>query len=103
MSTNIESYKEDLKRLLNRADLLHMAIQYEYYPEKFLELLGDKAEQITKHLSSFNDNYQSWYSEATALIRQLLPDRLDDFRWYYDRLSKYAVFEPNSLTGFWTR
>lgn len=34
---------------------------------------------IIKSLPSVHDNYQSWYSEAKALVRQLLPDRLGDF------------------------
>ena len=36
-------------------------------------------------LPSFKDEYQSWYSEAKALIRQLLPDRLSDFTRYYEK------------------
>jgi hypothetical protein len=29
--------------------------------------------------------YQSWYSEARALLKQLLPDRLDDFARLYEK------------------
>src|SRR5258705_3501134 len=29
--------------------------------------------------------YQSWYSEARALIKQLLPDRLADFVRHYEK------------------
>ena len=36
-------------------------------------------------LPSFNSEYQAWYSEARALIKQLLPDRLDDFVRHYDK------------------
>ena len=28
---------------------------------------------------SFKETYQSWFSEAKALVRQVLPDRLSDF------------------------
>ena len=36
-------------------------------------------------LPSFSSEYQIWYSEATAIVRQLLPDRLDDFTGYYEK------------------
>lgn len=34
-------------------------------------------------IPSFSVKYQSWYSEAVAVVRQLLPDRLEDFCAYY--------------------
>ncbi|WMI72113.1 hypothetical protein RBH88_03165 [Aminobacterium sp. MB27-C1] len=85
MTTNIEKYKTDLKKLVSRADLLFLAIQYESYPDQFTEQAGDMADKIIEKLPSFKEEYQSWYSEATALIRQLLPDRLDDFRRHYEK------------------
>ena len=33
----------------------------------------------------FSTTYQRWYSEAKALIKQLLPDRLADFVRYYEK------------------
>ena len=47
--------------------------------------LGDKADEFIQSLPQFKDDYQPWYSEAKALIRQLLPDRLDDFTRYYEK------------------
>ena len=85
MTTNLETFKKDLKRLITTGDLLHMAIQYECYPEQFEEQLGDKLEEYVKDLPSFSTDYQSWYSEAKVLIKQLLPDRLDDFVRHYEK------------------
>ena len=39
-------------------------------------------EDINK-LVDVSEEYQAWYSEALACIRQLMPDRLDDFIGYY--------------------
>ncbi len=36
-------------------------------------------------MPSFKGEYQTWYSEAQALIKQLLPDRLQDFIRYYEK------------------
>ena len=64
-------------------------MQYECYPEDFANTvetsLGDKAREFINSLPSFDDEYQPWYSEAKALVRQLLPDRLSDFSRYYEK------------------
>ena len=41
--------------------------------------------ELIQNLPSFKDDYQPWYSEAKALVRQLLPDRLTDFTRYYEK------------------
>lgn len=38
-----------------------------------------------KALPSFNEEYQTWYSEAKVLIKQLLPDRLNDLVRHYEK------------------
>jgi len=38
-----------------------------------------------KKLPIFSNDYQEWYSEALVLIKQLLIDRLDDFKRYYEK------------------
>ena len=68
---------------------MYDAIQYECAPEKFAsdlkKSLGNKAGEIIHFLPQFKDDYQPWYSEAKALIGQLLPDRLSDFTTYYEK------------------
>lgn len=34
-------------------------------------------------MPDFSNNYEQWYSHAYAVIKQLLPDRLDDFQKLY--------------------
>ncbi len=89
MLTNLDRYKNDLDSLIAKGEQLQNAIQQECYPEEFertvKERLGDKAKDMIKALPSFADDYQSWYSEAKVLIRQLLPDRLSDFVRYYEK------------------
>jgi len=85
MSSNLDRYKSDLKSLLKKAEDLHLAIQYECYPDEFRKHAGDQTDAIVKGLPTFGSEYQSWYSESTAVIRQLLPDRLDDFRRLYEK------------------
>jgi hypothetical protein len=89
MATNIERFKKDLDALLALGSRLEMAMQYECAPEEFTAAakaqLKKKADEFIAALPAFNKEYQRWYSEALALIRQLLPDRIDDFIRHYEK------------------
>jgi len=80
--TSLERYRKDLSRLIELGNemLLDLRIQS-------LEKEGklDESYQETKKRVSgaFDARYQTWYTEACAVIRQLLPDRLDEFEAYY--------------------
>ena len=86
---NLDQYKGDLERLVATGDNLYNAMQYECRPEGYRKAarkeLGEKATDFLRNLPSFSAEYQAWYSEAGALIRQLLPNRLDDFSGYYEQ------------------
>ena len=86
---NVDRYTKDLDTLLKMGTQLHNAIQRECFPQEMereaQKELGDEAEKFIQRLPSFNEEYQSWYSEAKALVRQLLPDRLSDFTRYYEK------------------
>ena len=89
MPTNLDRYKKDLDSLLAKGNNLYLAIQAECFPEQLQaalkKQLGDKAKGMLEALPSFEQEYQSWYSEAKVLIKQLLPDRLSDFVHYYEK------------------
>ncbi len=87
MSTNIEAYRDDLNRLIALGDSLYMAILFKCHPDGFRDALGEgkETEESIAKLPDFDRTYQSWYSEAVALIRQLLPDRLEDFKRHYEK------------------
>src|SRR5262249_31303464 len=56
----------------------------------------EELKKDTKPLS-FKGNYEQWYSEALEVIRQILPNRLNDFTNLY-RLEKRKEKEINFLT-----
>lgn len=89
MSSSLDRYKKDLDALIAKGTLLHIALQRECLPDEFERTykkeLGDKWKTVLKELPSFATDYQKWYSEAKALVRQLLPDRLDDFSRHYEK------------------
>ena len=85
---NLEKYKHDLRNLIEKGDELNLAIRYECGGDSFKNnlktQLKKKADIVLNNLPDFSDEYQAWYSESQKLVRQLLPDRLEDFRSYYE-------------------
>lgn len=87
MTSNLEKYKKDLEKLITKGKQLHLAMQYECFPDD-ADKAAETDEKLAKNIKAlpkFNDEYQSWYSEAKVLIKQLLPDRLDDFTRHYEK------------------
>jgi len=87
MSFSIEKYKRDIEELVKKGDMLHYAMLLECHPDQLKQLFNDKQSvaKLKKVLPEFRQEYQAWYSEAKVLIKQLLPDRLDDFIRYYEK------------------
>ena len=94
MTTNLDRFKKDLDALLELGGQLEMAMQYEVAPEEFkaavVEAVANKelkstADEYLAKLPSFANEYQRWYSESIALLRQLLPDRVADFIRHYEK------------------
>jgi hypothetical protein len=95
MISNLDKYKKDLKKLINKGDNLAYSFQYDCFPENFMEQLNevfkgkrnkkDKISKFLKSLPNFNTQYQEWYSESLSLLSQLLPDRVEDFIALYKK------------------
>ncbi|MEI4263967.1 hypothetical protein [Roseovarius sp. D0-M9] len=91
MSERTQKFSEQLDRLIADGYKLQMAIQHECNPVEFEERLNEifkedkaKVKEYLKELPDFKGEYQTWYSEAQAVIKQVLPDRLSDFISYYE-------------------
>jgi hypothetical protein len=92
MTTNLDRYKIELDSLIQRGEDLHLYLEQVFgSAEKVNQLI---AERVQKRISgtkvgpipsSIDEAYQSWYSEAKALLRQLLPDRISDFVRHYEK------------------
>lgn len=85
-----DKYKKDIDKLLSDAGLLEIAIQCECFPEQikaYEDLFAKKGEKLDLQtlLPSFKETYQAWYSQVKALVRQLMPDRLDDLVRHYEK------------------
>lgn len=90
MASNLEKYKSDLDALIKLGRELVNSVTAEERPEAFEKSLRDLKpdidfDKVRKSLLPFKSEYQTWYSEAKALIKQVLPDRLDDFTRHYEK------------------
>lgn len=93
MATNLDRYKKDLARLIEEAEQLSYSFRRAVLGRKEFERQvaalfdGDdaKTKAFLKKVPDLSRAYQAWYSEAQALIRQLMPDRLNDFVGHYQK------------------
>ncbi len=91
MISNLEKYKEDLDKLIDRGSKLYFAIQAEFSPDILQDILAEemknkeKIAEFMEELPSFISDYQKWYSESLVILKQLLPDRVGDFVAFYKR------------------
>lgn len=91
MESTLERFKTELDALIARGSALHNALQAAEYPEAFEKALMSeyrtkaKAKAFRDKLPSFKDDYQAWYSEACAVVKQVLPDRFADFVRHYEK------------------
>ena len=107
MTEKSKRFEKELDKLRDRGAQLAVGIQYECYGEKFKRQLSttlkvDEVEKYVKLIPNFRREYQAWYSEALSLIKQVLPDRLEDFKSYYEyrRVRKELTFENYMIRDF---
>ena len=81
MRTNLTRYQEDLERLIKLSDQMYLDFA--------LAASGKKAKKgETNPGEVFFSSYQQWYSEALEVIRQILPNRLEEFQLLYQGIDK---------------
>lgn len=89
MSDRTQKFAADLAKLIERGEKLDTAIKLDCHgkvvQEQIERKLGkEKAKIFIEALPNFRADYQEWYSEAQAVIKQVLPDRILDFKSYYE-------------------
>lgn len=92
MISNIEIYKKDLDKLISFWENLELSLKSEFFSEEYKKQLAKnlkiKYSELLKKfnkLLNFRNKYQDWYSESLILIKQLLPDRLENFTRQYEK------------------
>lgn len=88
MALNLNKFKEDLDRLILEGDDLEKSLFFLAFDKiqaiKYFNIKEDQKNEFFSKLPPFSVNYEAWYSEALAVIKQILPDRLQDFRDHFE-------------------
>ncbi|WP_422776144.1 hypothetical protein ACOXXE_19180 [Pseudomonas mediterranea] len=98
--SNLEKYRKDLKALLQEGGGVLQALRRSAEGTEVwrarLSKAGWTEEKIEKYdnsLKPFRICYNHWYSEALAVVKQLLPDRYSDFVKFYERPKTRKSFD----------
>lgn len=90
--SNLDRFKNDIDRLVKQARDLQLAMIMgaagKTDASKIMKDQGISDDEIGKAIAeagAFGVNYQGWYSECIALLKQVLPDRLQEFKALYER------------------
>jgi hypothetical protein len=90
MTTNLDRLKKDVDRLIARGELLTLAMDKELRGDAFVKQIRasigeEKGNELLKALPNFATEYEAWYSQSLALLRQLLPARVANFVGLYEK------------------
>lgn len=86
--TNLDRYKKDLIRLIELGTNMDLDLRSRAQEKQGAKLHKSRQKLKRKVSCIFESAYQKWYTEAYAIIKQLLPDRLDEFEAFYKVDSK---------------
>jgi hypothetical protein len=82
MSSNLDRFTADLDKLTSLSD--EMLVDLSFQQERTTGSIQKEYEELAKKTAgSFEKNYQIWYTQACAVVRQLLPGRLTEFVQLY--------------------
>ncbi len=82
MSTNLDRYKKDLDTLVSLGKKMQLDLAGRHLTETG-KVKPERKKLLEELEGTFEREYQGWYTQAAALIRQLVPDRLPEFQELY--------------------
>lgn len=102
MESNISKYQKDLESLITRGNYLVLGLYNEFSSEcanRFKKFDKEFWEKIKE--CSFKDKYNAWYNESLVLIKQLIPERYDDFISFYKQPKRKAItYETYTISDY---
>lgn len=80
--SNLDKYKTDLESLVQLGEKMDLDLNFRHIKDQ--NELDDKLQDTAKKVKgSLEKEYQRWYTESCAVIKQVLPDRLAEFEQLY--------------------
>jgi len=99
MKSKFKALKKELKDLILKGDLLYysMADEQNQLPDDFKMKFEEKGIKFPKFISE----YDHWYSEALLVIKQIIPDRYEDFiKQYKNEKRKEISFLTYGISDY---
>jgi len=95
MTTNLDRYRADLDALVALGERMRANVQIRHAADtgKLSKEGREAAKQFT-----FEWEYQRWYTEASAVVRQLIPTRLQELNELYVGQSKRKDINASTYT-----
>jgi hypothetical protein len=90
MITSLDRYKKDLDALVKLGQKMQLDLTGRHLIQRG-KVNPEKRKEIEALDGTFERNYQGWYTQAGALIRQLIPDRVVEFQELYKGDGKRKV------------
>jgi len=82
MASNLDRYRSDLSALVHLSGKMLSDLHLRHLKDQ--KRLNKGQEDAAKQVGgSFERDYQHWYTEARAVLSQLVPDRLQEFDQLY--------------------
>ncbi len=79
---NIDKYKDDLCSLVKLGQKMELDLTFRYLRDQGQHKEEDQ-KSAKKINGCFESDYQRWYTESCAVIKQLIPDRITEFEHLY--------------------
>ncbi|WP_242927346.1 hypothetical protein [Pontibacter vulgaris] len=87
METQKKAIKKEIINLVNEGKMIfyHEALTNNKLSKTQIQELKelDNYKKFLKNFSSLRNSYQAWYSKALLVVKQVFPDRIDEFTNYY--------------------
>lgn len=99
MTSRFDSLKQELDALVRQGQMLSVAMvdSLGKMPKKSKAELDERGVK----LPSFKQEYETWYSEALRVVKQVVPDRLDDFvKLYKNEKRKEINFVTYTIADY---
>jgi hypothetical protein len=84
MAVNVTRFRADLDRLVQASEQLENVMSFETATDEQVKPVSkrfnkdkNKIVAFIKELPKFRVEYEKWYSDSLAIVRQLLPDRAE--------------------------
>jgi len=96
--TNLDKHRSDLDALIKLGDKMLTDLCLRRLDNEGKLKKKEEKEKAKELHEAFENNYQRWYTEAKAVMRQLIPDRSMEFEGLYNVDSKRKGIEATNYT-----